>query len=180
MGTTSHESWLFVFQMLQGIGQIGSVLVAFYALYLVQNYTINKDQADFLRNRWNEQTQLNMMCLNNDEALCAHEEIVYGQKLSDKKLARKFFVIFSILNQVLHLFIAMRHGVLEKNEFEDYAIQTLRLIKCEQSTVIYLLSERGYSKDFRDTVLPLLEQAIAPKIFGAGAAATGQAPVGVS
>ena len=88
MDVTSQGFWLFIFQMFQGIGQAGSVIVAFYALYLVQNYTRKKDGADFIRNRWNEQAQLNLLCIENDEALTAHEEIVYGRSLSDRKLSR--------------------------------------------------------------------------------------------
>lgn len=61
------------------------MIVAFYAVRLVQNYTREKDEADFIRNRWNEQAQINLACLQNDDVLAAHEEVVYGIELRDKK-----------------------------------------------------------------------------------------------
>lgn len=66
---TDQASWLFLFQMLQGVRQAGAVVAALYAVWLVQKYTRAKDEADFIRNRWNEQTQLNLACIHNDAAL---------------------------------------------------------------------------------------------------------------
>jgi hypothetical protein len=164
-------------QMVQGIGQVGAMIVAFYAVRLVQNYTHKKDEADFIRNRWNEQAQLNLICIQNDEALTAHEEIVYGQPMYDIKQSRRFFVIFSMLNQIQHLYIAFRHGILEKDEFESYALQTAKLLKREEATVKYLLAQRGYASDFKDAVVPLLARAIAPEFPAAPPAQSAHLPV---
>jgi hypothetical protein len=82
MDITSQAFWLFVFQMLQGIGQAGSVVVAFYAVWLVQRYTRRKDGADFIRNRWNEQAQLNLACIQNDEALKSLSGIIRRSYIS--------------------------------------------------------------------------------------------------
>jgi hypothetical protein len=43
-------------------------------------------------------------------------------------------------------------------------MQTIRLLKREQTTVTYLLAERGYSQDFMDTVLPLFGNVEAPEL----------------
>src|SRR5262249_16127719 len=101
----------------------------------------------------------------------------YGRLPSDKKLSRKFFVIFALLNQIQHLFIAMRHGVLDNAEFETYAMQTIRLLKREQSTVAYLLTQRGYAQDFKETILPLFQRAVGPEFPAAAPAEAGTTPV---
>lgn len=163
MDVTSQAFWLFVAQMLQGVGQIGAVVVAYCALRLVQNYTRKKDAADFIRNRWNEQAQLNLLCIQNDEALATHEKIVYGQEPVDQKHSRRYFVIFAMINQIQHLYIALKHGILDQSEFESNALETVRLLKREQSTVTYLLTERGYAGDFRNAILPLFKKAVAPE-----------------
>jgi hypothetical protein len=165
MDVHSQEFWLFVFQMLQALGQAGSVVVAFYAVWLVQRYTRQKDGADFLRNRWNEQAQLNIACTQSDEVLKAHEEIVYGRTPSDLSTARRYFVIFSMLNQIQHLFIAYEHSVLDRDEFESAAIQTVKLLKREQTTVAYLLAERGYSQRFANAIIPLFAKVVAPDLL---------------
>jgi hypothetical protein len=61
------------------------------------------------------------------------------------------------------LFVAKEHGVLDKSEFELYALQTVRLLKREEATVTYLLTQRGYAQDFRDAILPLFGKAAAPE-----------------
>ena len=45
---TAVEKWVFFFQLLQGVRQAGSVIVAFYGVHLVQRYTRRRDQADFI------------------------------------------------------------------------------------------------------------------------------------
>jgi hypothetical protein len=42
MDITSQAFWLFAFQMLQSLGQVGAAIVAFYAVWLVQNYTARR------------------------------------------------------------------------------------------------------------------------------------------
>jgi hypothetical protein len=165
MNVHSQDFWLFVFQMLQALGQAGSVVVAFYAVWLVQRYTRQKDGADFLRNRWNEQAQLNIACIQSDEVLKAHEEIVYGRTPSDLRTSRRYFVMFSMLNQIQHLFIAYEHNVLDRDEFERAAIQTVKLLKREQTTVAYLLAERGYSQRFANAIIPLFAKVVAPDLL---------------
>ncbi len=160
-----QANWLFLFQMLQGVGQVGAVLAALYAVRLVQKYTREKDEADFIRNRWNEQTQLNLVCIHSDTALKSHEEIVYGEGVTvNLDLARKYFVIFSMLNQIQHLFIAINHRILTRAEFDTYALQTLRLLKRQEETVNYLLDERGYSDGFKAAIRPLFATVHAPNL----------------
>ena len=168
MDSSFRNELLFVFQMLQGVGQVAAAIIALYAVHLVQAYTRKRDQADFIRSRWSEQAQLNLLYLENEGALDIHEEIVYGRKMADRRRAKKFFILFSMLNQVQHLFIASQHGVLDKLEFEKYALQALRLIKREQPIVNYLLTQRGYSEDFAQVVLGLIdrvEPSEAPSTF---------------
>ncbi len=69
-----------------------------------------------------------------------------------------------MLNQIQHLFIACQHNVIDKDEFENYAMQTIRLLKREQPTVTYLLTQRGYSQNFKDAILPLFGRASAPEL----------------
>jgi hypothetical protein len=128
-----------------------------------KNTRARKDEADFIRNRWNEQTQLNLACINNDTALAAHEQIVYGEGATiDLDLARKYFVNFLMLNQIQHLFIAMNHRVLTRAEFDTYGLQILRLLKREEGTVNYLLDERGYSDAFKTAIRRLFANVTAP------------------
>lgn len=64
-----------------------------------------------------------------------------------------------MLNQVQLLYIAYKHGVLDKEEFEDSAMQTIKLLKRNQEIAEYLLKERGYSINFRSATMPLFDRA---------------------
>lgn len=153
-----QNDWTFISQLLQGFGQILSVGMAFYALRLVQNYTEKKDRADFIRNQWNEQALLNVTILQNEQLLAVNERLVYGNSFKPTtEEAQLYFLLFTKINRIHHLYIALKHGILTREDFKTNSIPTVKLMKREEDTVRYLLAERGYSQDFANELLSMFE-----------------------
>ena len=50
-----------------------------------------------------------------------------------------------VIEPTQHLYVAMQHGLLTKNEFVKRSMQSLKLLKRQEATVKYALNERGYT-----------------------------------
>jgi len=154
-------------QAVQAIGQVTAAAVAVYAVRLVYNYTKKKDRAEFLRSLWHEQQLINMHTLSSPDSLEQFEKIVYGDAYNaSSQDIRRRFLIFMVLNRVQHYFFGFQNNLIDRAEYEDLAMRSLRLLKRQEDLVISLVKERGYSDVFSDEVKRFLDDPniTAPKV----------------
>ena len=155
--------WQFWSSIAQGVGGIGSVFASTAVAVIVYRYTNRKDRFEYLSKRWQSQQDLNIAALQDSNLLIASEKLIYGENYTvDIDRARKYFYIFTILNMILQIYIGFKLKIIPIDEYNAHCRTTVRLLKNEESLVIYLLKERGYSEDFSNEVRSLLKEATAP------------------
>ena len=158
----SVEEWVAYSQIAQGVGSVLAVFVTLYIAVLVQSYTRKKDRFDLVRDKWENAQAMNLAVLSGSENLRAFEAIVYGsRKRTDVDTARKYFLIFIIINHLQHFFLAYKSKLISTSELISHCEGSAKLLKNEESTVKYLLRERGYSTDFAQFLEGLIASSTA-------------------
>lgn len=156
----SPEYMRHIAEILEGFGSFLTVLVTIYIALLVQNYTAKRDRLDVVRRKWEEVQTVNIAVLSHEENIAAFEQIVYGDDFKpNNRTSRKYFFLFIMINGMQHLFFAYKNGIISKQELLYHAKPTASLLKRQESLIVYLLNERGYSDDFAVFVKRILAQA---------------------
>jgi len=161
MEVMSHPDFLTWFQLAASLLTV--TFTALISLFLWR-YTHRKDKLDLLVSRWNKQQEFNFHILNSDNAIVDFEKLVYGsERKVDVKEAKRYTYLFVILNFIQTNWLAMKLGILTKKEYKEQAIPTLSLVARNKEVIVYLLNERGYSKEFMREIELLLKEATPPK-----------------
>lgn len=92
--------WALTFQAMQGIGQMLSVPIAAWGVWLVYRYTQKRDKAEFLRQWWSEHQEINIALLTSPQALDEAERCVFSSAYGSKPEARTHVMIFLTLNMI--------------------------------------------------------------------------------
>lgn len=156
----TSADWQFASEIAQGLGSILSVFLAGWAAFIVQRYTRRKDRLDYLNHRWSIQQDINLQNVSDPKIALNFEKLVYGSHSSvTEQEARTYFTFFLILNLVQNDWFAFREGMISRKEWDDYGFATLNLVARHASTIRYLVRHRGYSAEFADEVIKILERA---------------------
>ena len=154
------EQWVTLSQLFQGLGSVLTVLVTLYIAIIVQKYTIKKDKFDIFRFIWGEQQAINVAMLNSGDSLSVFEKIVYGDNhVVDKETSQKYCLLFIVINGLQHFFYSYKNELMSKEELDLCCLPTARMLKREENTVSYLLTERGYSPEFSEYLKCLIADA---------------------
>jgi hypothetical protein len=164
MVTMQETDWQFSMDLTQSVGAVLSVVFTAAISYILWTYTNKKDRLDFLISRWNQQQEANLQTLSSESDLIAFEKLVYGTDHEvDIDEARLYTHLFIVLNFLQNNWFAKELGIITADEFRKYSLPTLSLISNNKETIIYLLKERGYQKEFLEEIERLLPQTSAPK-----------------
>ncbi len=170
MDITSQGFWLFVFQMLQGIGQIGSVAVAFYVLYLVQDYTRGKDAADQKRN-FNESWQFfNELAIREDN-IETYRHVWFPE--GDKTTIKRRLLFFIVLNNLHNAYSGNVHGIFSDEFWRSSAEDQARVLSPYREEVENLLDNYGYEPSFVRIFKDFLKKAAALRVQNSAVAGRG-------
>lgn len=145
------------FELLIASGQLFIALLIGVLTAIVYFYSRRRDKLEFFYNNWNKQQDINLGCLTNDLALSAVEDLVYG---GDAKVeledARQYTLAFLHINKIQNNYEAYKGGILKKYEYENMSIPTLQLFARKKPLIHYLITQRGYSQDFQESVMDML------------------------
>jgi len=145
---------------LSTITALGQLLIAFTMALMttyVYFYTRRNNKLAFFYNNWNKQQDVNIQCLIHDDVLRVVETLVYGEDHEfDINRARSFTFAFLHLNKIQNNYEAMKEGVLSKREYLEMSLPTLRLFARNKRMIVYLVSQRGYGDEFRDSIVECL------------------------
>lgn len=132
-------------------GTVG--LVSLYVYF----YNRRRDKLQFFFNNWNKQQDINLHCMGNEKTLMTVEGLIYGdEKNIDIEEARAFTFAFLHLNKIQNNYEAMKQRIISKKEYLEMSIPTLTLFARQKEFIIYLVSQRGYSPKFRDSIIEMI------------------------
>ncbi|MEM7408887.1 MAG: hypothetical protein AAF430_01465 [Myxococcota bacterium] len=156
--------WLDGFEFLSNNADTVIALAQFFLAGMIGLFTIyayiysrRRDKLQFFHNNWNKQQDINLQCLVNDDVLKIVEGLIYGPDHEvDVQEARAFTFAFLHLNKIQNNFEAMSQRVISRREYVEMSLPTLRLFARSKNLICYLVEQRGYSPEFRDSVVELI------------------------
>ena len=154
--------WLFWAEIAQGVGSLLSVVVLGWLTAKVYQHTTMRDKLDFIFRYWQGTQAVNIACLNDPALQERIEQLIYGKCFrSDIETAKKYSVLFIVINQLQFYYLAYKCRVLSYKELRDNVLPPLRMFSREAETITYLLEQRGYPRDFRTEIVNMLSDAMA-------------------
>lgn len=145
------------------IGQAVVTAVLVILTYVVYRYRKANDRLTFFHSNWNKIQDINIFVLEHKEVLTKFEKMVYGEDSNvEEQPATEFWISFLMLNIARGNYFAYKNGILSKKEYEQETLPILKLLVREKDLITYLLENRGYSDEFKKSILALLEKTDAP------------------
>lgn len=145
---------------IQTLAAIGSFVASVVIAFMLHNFSKRQAWLQILVNRWDNTQDKNLLHLTDQGLSEEFDQIVYGNEyLHDPLRARKQHHLFLQINNVQKVWFARKMGLISQREFEENALPSLGLVVREIREIEYLLSHRGYPKDFRAEIIRLANKA---------------------
>ena len=129
------------------------------------NFQKRKEKWLALQSLLSRRLEINKQIISNDDYLTAHEQLVTGEENVNLENAKKRFIAFYYLNQMLYIYRAKEDDLMDEDiaEYEIDAI--LYLLLPSKLLLKKLLDNRGYTENFRKYIKGRLENGSAKQVM---------------